>query len=164
MLGESPRGLAFGSKLLVASRVGCSLWLKASRESCNGLQLCRYQDFAKDVGRAVLGRRLALLGPVGQCAPAHSVHVLDCFRWRSLFLLCQEEAGGGFESKEALPNPFVSAETLKACALIGLHILSAEGEAGSTDNQSPDEGDMWRRDCPKSLEWISSCKRNLLWW
>ena len=28
-------------------------------------------------------------------------------------------------------NPFVSAETLKACALIGLHPLTAEGEAGS---------------------------------
>ena len=25
-------------------------------------------------------------------------------------------------------NPFVSAETLKACALIGLHLLAAEGD------------------------------------
>ena len=36
---------------------------------------------------------------------------------------------------EVLPNPFVSAETLKACALIGLHLLAAEGEDGSTGGQ-----------------------------
>ena len=48
----------------------------------------------------------------------------------------------------------VSAEPVKACALIGLHLL-AEGEAGS-GGQSPDLGDMWRQGCPKSLEWISS--------
>ena len=50
-------GLTFGSKRLVESR-----------ENCNGLQLCGHQDLAlsKDVGRAVWGRRLALLGPVGQ--------------------------------------------------------------------------------------------------
>ena len=34
---------------------------------------------------------------------------------------------------QAVPfEPFVSAETLKACALIGLHLLAAEGEAGSS--------------------------------
>ena len=78
--------LAVGSKRLVESRV-----------KGNGLQLCGYRDLAKDVGRS----RLALLGPVGQCAPAHSVHLLDRSReawaaWRALFLLCQEGAGGGF--------------------------------------------------------------------
>ena len=34
------------------------------------MQLCGCQDFAKDVGRAPLGRRLALLGPMRQCTPA----------------------------------------------------------------------------------------------
>ena len=33
---------------------------------------------------------------------------------------------------EVLPNPFVSAETLKACALIGLHLLAVGGDAGSS--------------------------------
>ena len=32
----------------------------------------------------------------------------------------------------------LEAETLKACALIGLHLLAAEGEVGSSGRQSPD--------------------------
>ena len=55
------------------------------------------------------------------------------------------------------PNPRVSAEKLEACALIGLHLLAAESEAGSTGGQSPDLGDMWRHGCLVSLEWISCC-------
>ena len=39
------------------------------------LRLC-----AQDVGKFVLGRRLALFGPVGQCAFAHSFHLLECPR------------------------------------------------------------------------------------
>ena len=31
-------------------------------------------------------------------------------------------------SSDVSPHPFVSAETLKACALIGLHLFAAEGE------------------------------------
>ena len=60
-------------------------------------------------------------------------------------------------SNDVLPNPFASAKKPKACALIGLHLLAAEGEAGSSGSQSPDLGDMWRHGCPKSPEWISSC-------
>ena len=52
-----------------------------------------------------------------------------------------------------LPNPFVSAETLKAGALIGLHLLAAGGENGSSGCQSPDFGDMWRYGYPKSPDW-----------
>ena len=47
-------------------------------------------------------------------------------------------------SNEVLPGPCLSAETLKACALVGLHLLAAEGEDGSGGSQSPDLGDMWR--------------------
>ena len=61
-------------------------------------------------------------------------------------------------SKEVLPNPFVSAETLKARALISLHLLAAEGEAGSSGSQSPDSGDMWRYGCPKSPDWDGDVK------
>ena len=53
-------------------------------------------------------------------------------------------------------KPFVPAETLKACALIGLHLMAA-GEVGSSGSQSPDVGDMGRHGCPKSPGWISSC-------
>ena len=41
-------------------------------------------------------------------------------------------------------KPVVLAETLQACALIGLHASAAEGEAGPSGSQSPDFGDMWR--------------------
>ena len=51
------------------------------------------------------------------------------------------------------PHPFVSAEKLKACALISLHYLAAEGEDGSSGSQSPDLGDTWRYGCPKSPDW-----------
>ena len=44
-----------------------------SHVNCSGLQLCGHQDFAKDVGSAFWGRRLALLGPVEQCALAHLI-------------------------------------------------------------------------------------------
>ena len=60
-------------------------------------------------------------------------------------------------SNEVPFRPFVSAEALNACALIGLHLLAAEGEAGSSGSQSRDLGDMWRYGCRKSPEWISSC-------
>ena len=65
------------------------------------------------------GRRLALLGPVGQCVFAHSVHLLERSREYGPHVHpYQEGAGGGF--KRLVAKPFVSAETLKACALIGL--------------------------------------------
>ena len=47
----------------------------------------------------------------------------------------------------------VSVETLKTCALIGLHLLAAEGEARASGRQSLDTGDMWRYGCPKSPDW-----------
>ena len=56
-------------------------------------------------------------------------------------------------SNEVLPDPFVSAETLKACALIGLHLWAAVHEAGSSGSQCPDLGDMWKYSCPKSRGW-----------
>ena len=52
-------------------------------------------------------------------------------------------------SNEVLPNLYVSAETLKACALIGLHLLAADYEMGSSGGQSPDLGDMWKYGRPK---------------
>ena len=43
-------------------------------------------------------------------------------------------------SKEVSSKPFISAETLKAYALIGLHLLAAEGEAGSSDGSALSRG------------------------
>ena len=75
-------GLTSGSKRFVKSRV-----------SGNGLQLGGHGNWAKDEGKAFLGRRLALLGPLGQRALAHSVHLLERSRevwaaWRALLLPC----------------------------------------------------------------------------
>ena len=44
-----------------------------------------------------------------------------------------------------------------ACALIGLHLLAAEGEGWSGGSRSHDLGDMSRHGCPVSPERISSC-------
>ena len=55
---------------------------------------------------------------------------------------------------KAVPfKPFDSAETPKACALVGLHLLAAEDGAVPSGSQSPDLGDMWV--CPESLDWDS---------
>ena len=39
-------------------------------------------------------------------------------------------------------KPFVPAETLKACALMGLQLMTAEGQSGSSATQSLDQGDI----------------------
>ena len=52
-------------------------------------------------------------------------------------------------------KPFVPAETLKACALIGVYLMGAEGASGSSGSPSPDLGDMWRHGCRKSPDWDS---------
>ena len=51
-------------------------------------------------------------------------------------------------SNEVLPNPCASTETLKACALIGLHLLAADYEVGSSGSQSLDLGELWTYGCP----------------
>ena len=101
--------------------------------NCNGLQLCGHRHVAKDVGRALLGRRTGkACGPVGQCTPAQSVHLLErpeevWAAWRAPVLPYQEGAGG-FE--RGVVKSLVSAETLNACALIGLHLWAAGSEEG----------------------------------
>ena len=57
-------------------------------------------------------------------------------RTSSFFFLIKREQV--VASYEVLPNPYVSVETLKACALIGLHLLAADYEVGSSGSLSPD--------------------------
>ena len=45
-------------------------------------------------------------------------------------------------SNEVLPNPFVPAETLQACALTGLRLTAAGGDAGSSGSQSGTKRDV----------------------
>ena len=48
--------------------------------------------------------------------------------------------------------PCVPAETVKACALIRLHMM-VEENALRSDSDSLDLGDMWRYGCPKKSVW-----------
>ena len=77
----------------------------------------------------------------------------------SLFFLAQNEPV--VASNEVVPNPYVSAGTLKACALIGLHLWASDYEVGSSGSHSPDLGDMWRHGCPVSPERFSSCSTSV---
>ena len=52
-------------------------------------------------------------------------------------------------------GPCVSAETVQACALIGLHMMAGEDALRSDSDLSPDLGDMWRYGCPESRMWSS---------
>ena len=54
-------------------------------------------------------------------------------------------------------SPVFSADTLKKCALIVLHLLAEDGGWESSGSPSPDPGDMWRQGCPKSPEGVSFC-------
>ena len=40
-------------------------------------------------------------------------------------------------------GPCVSAETVKSCALIGLHMMAEESALRSSSDSTPDLGDMW---------------------
>ena len=110
MLRESLTRLTFGPKHPERSRV-----------CFNGLWPERPRHCAKDVGKPVLGRRLAFLGPVGQRAAAHGVQQLKRSRevwaaWRAL-LPHTEGVGGSHEG--SADQALCLCETLTACALIG---------------------------------------------
>ena len=53
-------------------------------------------------------------------------------------------------------GPCVSAEIVKTCALIGLHMMAEENALRSDSDFSPDLGEMWRYGCPKSFVWSSN--------
>ena len=64
-------------------------------------------------------------------------------------------------SKEVLPNPCVSARTLEACALSGLHLLAADYGIGSSGCQSLFLGDLLKYGCPQSPIWSSPCSASV---
>ena len=66
-LEKSPLVLAFGFVVCCCQ----SWWLQ-------WLQYCGRGDFAKDLGKALLGRRLTLPGSMGRCACAHIIQLLEC--------------------------------------------------------------------------------------
>ena len=112
----------------------------ASRGDCNGLQYCGRDFFLQNLWEG------AYWEGVWPCLdPWDMVR----FRKSSSSWTAQEKYGTHSEpflflirkepvalTKEVPFKPFLSAETLEACALVGLHLLAAEDEAGSSGSQS----------------------------
>ena len=164
-VGRAPQrpnqSLGHSVQVLGEIRIKADLWLDASPGKARESQwpaVARAPRFCKRCGRGRFGEasgpawtRGTRLRTASSC---RGVPVKYGPRGELLFLIKKEQV---LASNEVPSNPFVSVETLKVCALIGLHLLAAEGEAGSSGSQSPVLGDMWRHGCPMSLEWISSC-------
>ena len=102
------------------------------------------------MGMALLGMDVASSGSVGSCGIAHDCH-----------LECPEEV---WAVRRALPFPFKAPvvikdtlnfgqcplETVKACAMCGLHMMAEESASLSNSDFSPDSEDMLRYGCPNS--------------
>ena len=117
----------------------------------------RQPRFCERIGKGRFGKASGLActrGTVCTCAQPPLIGTFQGSMGRMASFIKKEPM---VASNDVSSNPFVSAETLEACALVGLHLLAAEGDAGSCGGQSPDLGDMWRHCCPISPEWISSC-------
>ena len=97
--------------------------------NCNGLQLCGQQDFA---GFAWTLWDSVRLRPAFTCwnVPGKYGPHGELF----FFPFKKEPV---VASNQVLLNPFLSAETFKACAQIGLHLLAADHEVGSSGSESP---------------------------
>ena len=52
-------------------------------------------------------------------------------------------------------TPYFSADVLKTCALIALHLIAGEGRGGVNGCHAPDLGDEWKLGCPQSPMWES---------
>ena len=118
----------------------------------NGLWPTGLRHGAKDVGQTDVGRCLALFTSVGQRAFAHILHALERSRkygpyGELFFFLLKKEPMVHCELIEF--GPCISVETVKACALIGLHMTAEETALRSNSDSSPDIGEEWRYGGPK---------------
>ena len=119
---------------------------------------------------ALLGRDVAL-DPWDVVGLRTTSQLLECpeevwSAWRAL-LLCKQELAVVREAVDF--GPCVSAEALKACALIGLHMIAEEVASLSLDGHSPEWGgnvEVWRSKEPSlerrrwwtESEYTSSCE------
>ena len=129
MRGESVSRLTVGSRPVVALVF-------------SGLLPRGLRHGAKDVGQAFVGKCLALFGSVGQRTVTHSLHALVCPKevcGELLFFFLKKEPMDLSELVEF--GPCVSAERVKACALIGLHVMAEENALRSDSGSSPDLGE-----------------------
>ena len=118
-------------------RIKADYWL----EDCCGIGLQwlvaeRAQARCQRCGTNLCEKRLALLGSLGQCAFAHSIHALEVPKKYGP----HDELFFSMVLSELVEfGPCFSAETVQACALIGLYM-----------NSYPDLGDFLECGCPKS--------------
>ena len=115
------------------------------------------QVLAKHVVRVLFGKGSGLSwthGMLWVCArqPASRMFQGKCGPHGELFFFLTKKEPLAL-TKAVEFRPLVPAETLRACALIGLHLRAAESASASSGSQSHDLGGAWRCGCPKSLDW-----------
>ena len=97
------------------------------------------------------------------CVFTHSIHGMECARevraaWRALFFfLIQKEPATvlGSETFSTIRSPLFSADVLKKCAFIALHVIAEEGRDAEVGCRAPGLGDDWKMGCPESPMWES---------
>ena len=109
---------------------------------------------------------MALLGSDGQCVFTHSFHGVECARevwaaWRALFFFLIQKEPATEQVGETFSLFFnadirtsFSADVLKKCALLALHII-AEEERDGDGFEVRVLGDEWKMGCPESPTWES---------
>ena len=116
------------------------------KQGSNDLRSGDVRSDATVVGRVFL----AGSGCMGQCASTHDLHAMECPReiravWRALLFPFEERADGPQGVGSFWPS--IPVETVKACALIGLHMMAEENS--------------WRSDSGSSVSSSSSSENNM---
>ena len=98
----------------------------------------------------VVGRGpVAFAGCVGQCACTHNLHAVECPReiWAVLRALLLLEKNPMVLRELIRPGSSIPVEAVKACALVGLHMIAEE--------------DSWRMDSDSSFSSSSTSENNV---
>ena len=103
----------------------CSTFSRESHAYCNGLQMGGLSFFLQKTWKRQFCGVCSLEGA-----------------WRALFLSLQSRSSWWLQMRCC--QILLSLRRRSRRALIGLYLLTAEGEDGSRGSQSPDLGDMWR--------------------
>ena len=86
----------------------------------------------------------------------HSIRGVECAREvRAAWRMPGSETFNPFFAAD-IRSPFFSADVIKNCTLVGMHLKAEEGRVESNGCRTPDLGDMWRIVCPKGLIWAWS--------
>ena len=112
----------------------------------------RWRNFVcKRCGKSHTGKASGLAWIHGTwCVNVHHSNVPGNMGHTASFASSLSGRSWWLSRRQCRSSLFVSAEMLKACALIGLHLMAAEGESGSSGSQSPVLGDMWSKVAQKA--------------